>query len=519
MLATWPAVRHLDSHYLARPAAGHNEAAAGDHLQLRWSFWLVGHQLEQVDAPWRDPYSFRPEAEARPNLQGWVLGLPYWPLDRALGGVWAYNVLVLLSFVAAGGLACWWLRELGLGRAAALAGGLVFALAPYRVGQSTGHLLGLVSFLLPAMLLALERRRLSWAGAALVAIPLSGQLHLALGAVPLFLGYCWARQPRRLWTAAAWIAALAVAAAVAVYLVVVRGSIAGGGRSLASVERYSAEVSDFFARAVGAGIEELVFVGWLVVPLACVGLVVAAWRQRGLAWLLGLAALLPALVALGTNLPLYEELWRGLGPLRFARVPERLLPISCLALAALTALALDVLFRRFPRLTPALAATALLLLAADLRVPVFGAVEAEGEEAIAYEALTGDGGLLELPVFRPDFTSAAPTSPTPRGALGNDPRGTRPPHRPRPTRSRAGCAGSPADGASFRTSSGSATSRCTAGSTSRAGSSRPAARARPRSGCEPAASTRSHTRGRSASGAHRRFTELAGAGPHLVAQP
>ena len=30
---------------------------------------------------------------------------------------------------------------------------------PYRVGQSTGHLLGLVAFLLPAMLLALERRR------------------------------------------------------------------------------------------------------------------------------------------------------------------------------------------------------------------------------------------------------------------------------------------------------------------------------------------------------------------------
>ena len=34
---------------------------------------------------------------------------------------------------AAGGLACWWLRELGVPRGAALAGGLAFALAPYRV--------------------------------------------------------------------------------------------------------------------------------------------------------------------------------------------------------------------------------------------------------------------------------------------------------------------------------------------------------------------------------------------------
>ena len=38
---------------------------------------------------------------------------------------------------------------------AALAGGLAFELAPYRVAQSTGHLLGLVSFLLPGALLAL----------------------------------------------------------------------------------------------------------------------------------------------------------------------------------------------------------------------------------------------------------------------------------------------------------------------------------------------------------------------------
>ena len=72
--ATWPAIRHVDGHYLARPAAGFGEAAAGDHLQLGWSFWLVGHQLEHAESPLADPYSFRPEAEAPPNLQGWLLG-------------------------------------------------------------------------------------------------------------------------------------------------------------------------------------------------------------------------------------------------------------------------------------------------------------------------------------------------------------------------------------------------------------------------------------------------------------
>ena len=57
--ATWPAVRHVDGHYLARPAAGHGEAAAGDHLQLGWAFWLVGHQLERRESPLTDPASIR----------------------------------------------------------------------------------------------------------------------------------------------------------------------------------------------------------------------------------------------------------------------------------------------------------------------------------------------------------------------------------------------------------------------------------------------------------------------------
>jgi hypothetical protein len=395
VVGTWPGVRHVDDGYLARPAPGYGEAAAGDHLQLGWAFWLVGHQLEHGAAPWRDPYSFRPEAEAPPNVQGWLLGLPYWPLDHVVGRTWAYNLVVLLTFVAAGGFACWWLRALGLGRGAALAGGLVFALAPYRVGQSTGHLLGLVSFLLPALLLALERRRWWWAGAALVAIPLSGQLHLALGAILICVGYGWARVPRGQRRPVLAVAGVAAAAGVLVQQTVVAGSVAGG-RSFAQVERYSAEVSDFVHRGVGAGVEELVFVGWLTPLLAGAGLLVARRRHRGLAWLLGLAFAVPALLALGANLPGYEQLWRALPPLHATRVPERLFPIACLALAALVAFALDSLSR------PRWIALALIVLALDLHMGVFGAVAAD-EPSPAYAAIRGPGRLVELPVLRPDI--------------------------------------------------------------------------------------------------------------------
>jgi hypothetical protein len=401
--ATWPAVRHVDGHYLARPAAGHGQAAAGDHLQLGWNFWLVGHQLGNGRSPLADPYSFRPEAEAPPNLQGWLLGVPYWPLRAAFGDVRAYDLIVLLSFLAAGGLACWWLRALGLSRPAALAGGLVFCLMPYRVGQSTGHLLGLVSFLLPATLLALERRRFVIAAGCIAALPLSGQLHLALGAIPLALGYAAARLPRAEW----WKAAAGALAAVGAGIVVERWTVAGSSgaaRSFTQVERYSAELSDFVTRAVGSGVEELVFLGWLT-PLVAIAGLGAMRARRGLSVLLGLAALLPCLLALGASLPGYETLWRTVPGLDATRVPERFMPIACLAIAALVAFSVECLTTLVlihHKVLPRLAFGGLLVvLALDLRVPVFGAVAADRPSA-AYAALRGPGRLLELPVFRPD---------------------------------------------------------------------------------------------------------------------
>jgi hypothetical protein len=312
--------------------------------------------------------------------------------------------------VLAGCLACWWLRTLEVSRPAALVGGAVFCLMPYRVGQSAGHLLGLLSFLLPALLLALERRRFVLAALVLAAIPLSGQLHLALGAIPLALGYAWARVPRGDW----WKAGAAAGVSVVVGLVVERWAVSGSigtGRSFAQVERYSAELTDFVTRAVGSSVEELVFVGWLTPLLAVVGLVTIR-RRGGLALLLCLAAVVPCLLALGANLPGYETLWRVVPGLDSTRVPERLMPIACLSLAALAAFGLDAALttlvlnqhkRRLP--VAALAGVVGLVavaLALDLRVPVFGAVVAD-EPSAAYAAIRGEGGLLELPVFRPDL--------------------------------------------------------------------------------------------------------------------
>ena len=394
---TWPALRRGDSHFLALAEPGLGEAAAGDHLQVTYQLWLAGHRLGELAAPWSDPYSFRPATEGVAVFQGWLFGLPLWPVFAAAGPVVAWNVLVVASYALAGGLAYGWLRSLGLERGPALAGGLVFCIFPYRVAQSTGHLLGPISALLPGILWAVERRRFVLAAAALAAIPLSGQLHLALGAIPLVIAYGAVRAR----AVGAVLAALpAVAAGLAVSQVTVEGTIAEGGRSLAAVSFFSPDWQDAVVRELRhpppIAPEFVLFMGWLTPVAALAGLVLLLRkRELGLAVLLGVAVLVPVWLALGTNVPTYELLWDYVAPFRYPRVPSRLLPIAALAVAALVAF----LVARRQHLHPALVAAALLLLFLDLRIPAYGSARADPGNA-AYAAVRGR--VLELPVFAPD---------------------------------------------------------------------------------------------------------------------
>src|SRR5439155_369713 len=64
-------------------------------------------------------------------------------------------------------------------------------------------------------------------------------------------------------------------------------------------------------------------------------------RRWGMAPLLALGALIPILFALGGNLPGYHFIWEHGPGLRHTRVPERMMPVACLALAALVAVAIS----------------------------------------------------------------------------------------------------------------------------------------------------------------------------------
>jgi hypothetical protein len=401
---TAPRLGDAGSRFLAHGTPVPGEAAAGDHLQAEYHLWLVGHQLSRGAAPWRDPYTFRPESPPRWNFGGWPFGLPFWPLSALFGPVVGWNLFVLLTYLAAGAFAYLWLRELRLPVGAALVGGLVFALEPYRVAQSAGHLRGPISVLLPLSLWAFERSRrgsrwwLAGAAAALASIPFS-DVHLALGAIPFFVLYVLLRGGRIAGVAAA------VPAVVAALLVghFSTTGIGAGGRSLREVAHYSATGLDFVTRHPRHGLESFVFLGWLAPLLAIAGLVaLLVGRRYGLAAALAVGAVVPMLLALGTHFPLYEPIWHHFPPLRYPRVPERQMPVACLALGALVAFAVAWIARAFPKLVTVCYVLAVLALAVDLRVWVYQAAAADRDNG-AYRALRDapPGRLLEMPVLDP----------------------------------------------------------------------------------------------------------------------
>jgi hypothetical protein len=115
-------------------------------------------------------------------------------------------------------------------------------------------------------------------------------------------------------------------------------------------------------------------------------------RRYALAAILGLGALVPIVLALGTRTPIYSALWHALPPFRFPRVPERLLPIACLCIAALFAYAVAQSRRRI------VVVLAIAVLFVDLHARVYGK-SAPGDPAGV--APSAAGRLLELPVFDP----------------------------------------------------------------------------------------------------------------------
>ena len=106
-------------------------------------------------------------------------------------------------------------------------------------------------------------------------IPLSGQVHLALGAIPFVLAYALAR--RRPWLGAI-AAAAGVAGGAAVWALSLRDA---AERPFSEVERYSATLGDFVTRDPGE-FERFVYLGWLLPVIAIAGAGVLVFQKHNL---------------------------------------------------------------------------------------------------------------------------------------------------------------------------------------------------------------------------------------------
>jgi hypothetical protein len=408
---TWPLALRLDGVWVqyGKLDPGGNPAAryqpdmlvGGDQLQNVFIQTVVIDNVRQLRNPYLDLY----EGAAGPApLRTSSLDVPWTPVVALLwplvGLQAAYNATLVLSTLATGLAAFGWLRRHTRWSLLAGAGALAYTFTPHHVTQLVSHFNGVMWWAFPAALWAFEaaserhREGGRWlrpalaVGAVAVVVAVSGEYHLALYLTALLcfltaFELATARLARRPtpWAPAGVVTAgvaIGVAYVVVVFAYVFRGDVQGGNGSYEEVLKLAPGSALSLVREDLARFGEgMVYVGWVVVALAAVGLV-AALAGRGrpraarpyavLAVPLLFLTLGPA-ADLGAFRP-YRFLAEHLPVIGLQRVPQRLMVLTSLVLVLLAVCALDLAAERLlaarPRLAPVaaaalLAGTALLL--------------------------------------------------------------------------------------------------------------------------------------------------------------
>jgi hypothetical protein len=329
--------------------------APGDTLQLYYQLWLVRDGLLGPTPLFTDPYQFRINGPRWNLTQTFLpLSLPF-TLLSGFGLHAAYNLLVLLSFPAAGVAAYGLARQLTGDSVAALVAGVGFALLPARLDPLFGgHPAGFALALAPAALwgldVALTRRRVAGGAAGGLCVLALAMLepqytYLTMGLIVVHvLARAWLGSPP--WSAWVPLAAFGLLVAAAVgWVFMLRAAFVAG--SIADIGRPIGEVR-LFAPGPGALTRAATYGGPALAALALVGL--AAGRPRGGEGVLRLlygGVLVSGLVLMVgptlSALPFYEALYRWLPLFAMIRNPrklELLVAVGSLVLAAFGARAI-----------------------------------------------------------------------------------------------------------------------------------------------------------------------------------
>lgn len=387
LLYTYPLIVQIDSHL-----AG---AAGEDAMQHLWISWWTKYALVDLGInPMQVNWLYHPDGVTHPML--WVT--PYapiagLPLALCFGQIAAYNVHLLLSFVLSGVTTYLLVLYLTDNRMASLLAGLVFAIFPNRMAQSTAHFAQVITYLFPLCVLYLikVKRQPNVRNACILGVLwgiglLVNIIHIAYLLLPVlvvFIGY-WLLSERRRFGSGRALRYLGLGLLVAgvfsapLLLPFTCNALTGKLEYLSQggVVDFSADLLAFFvpppthpilsrwtefrefsARLIGAGNfrENTVYLG--IVPLA-----LAVWGVRRCRancitpWLvlcIGAAVLSlgPVLKVAGyvTGIPLPYAIAQHLPFYKWGRIPGRFNETIVLALAVLAAYGFAALTRNLKR--------------------------------------------------------------------------------------------------------------------------------------------------------------------------
>jgi hypothetical protein len=420
-----PANLGWDDSFVAGSTTSVQRVVPGDHIQLAYELWLWRDSLTSLSHfPWTDPYLYAASGVVSSQAFGWPLVLVTLPVDLAWGPIAAYNAVWYLSFVLCAVCTAPWMRSVGVRRWGAAVAGLAFAFAPFRLVQGTAHANAILAWLLPLLLLCLERalrgdarvaRRWGWAAAAVqVSIAASGELHFAAFSVMVIVGYVLARLPRRDASRLRRLRAPAVAAVLGSagfvlleYVFIVAPSGESDRRSPDEAVYYSARIADFAHRVITINFERFVYPGIAIAIAAVVGAIVSLksrrWRGFGLTMIVAIVG--TALISIAPAYPALRSVYQAVPVMSFSRAPARIWILGALAAAALVGVAVDAVPRRGLRIALAVILTVAIL--ADAPKRLYEALPATAEP---YRELPAGSAILELPPFGPEWTHGAPYS-------------------------------------------------------------------------------------------------------------
>jgi hypothetical protein len=444
---TWPLILHFSNGVLG---------GTGDPMLNSWIISWDAHTLftrpfslfqGNILYPSRDVIAY---SEHLFTL-GLLAAPVYWTTRNPVS---AYNFLLYFGFVFSG-FGCYLLvKELTGSRWAGLAGGVFFALCPYKISRLP-HLQIMFSPFLPFLLLFLHRyldrgggKNLFLFAAFFLAQSLSSWHYLAYSALAAGLMWLWSAFFRR--GEGKWRRLAATAAAVAVVALFIlpfslpylraHSRLPGFERSLNEVKGYSAGWEDYLRvlpeslvygdapspfRRGFIGYEQVLYPGVVILLLALAAFLVregegsanppafrsSSWRNGALYFLaLGAAAFILTLgpEVGGWSNPFYTIPYR-LGLLKFTRVPARFFVLLSLSLAVLGGFGLAKLSFKASGSTPDMgrlrltAAALLILLVVELvtfNIPVYRVpVGDEVPEVYRWLAEQEDARVIELPTL------------------------------------------------------------------------------------------------------------------------